>query len=105
MADGAATTREDLLRTVAAGTVGAVGDAFLEGLVQAVGEAFGAGVCWISQLDPDRRVARAAACWPADALPAGDEYALEGTPCLLLHERAVVSFASGVAEAFPGDAS
>ena len=39
----------------------------------------------------------------AGALPAGEEYPLAGTPCQLLHERAVVSYASGVPDAFPQD--
>jgi signal transduction histidine kinase/uncharacterized protein YhfF len=97
------TARQDLLRTVAAGTVGVVGEAFLQRLVQAVGETFGAGVCWVSELVEDRPTARALACWPAGALPAGKEYPLEGTPCQLLQERTVVSYESGVPAAFPED--
>ena len=103
MSETVGAAREDLLRTVAAGTAGLVGAAFLQRLVQSVGETFGAGVCWISELVERRPVARALACWPAHALPAGEEYALEGTPSLLLRERAVVSYASGVLAAFPDD--
>jgi signal transduction histidine kinase/uncharacterized protein YhfF len=103
MSETADTARQDLLRTVAAGTVGVVGEAFLQRLVQSVGATFGGGVCWVSELVEDRPSARALACWPAGALPAGTEYALEGTPCQLLHERAVVSFESGATAAFPED--
>jgi signal transduction histidine kinase/uncharacterized protein YhfF len=99
----AATSRDDLLRTVAAGTAGVVGDQFLHRLVRAVGEAFGAGVCWVSAFTDRQSAARAMACWPPHALPEGAEYPLEDTPCLLLHQRAVVSIASGAAEAFPHD--
>jgi len=77
MSETVGAAREDLLRTVAAGTAGVVGEAFLQRLVQSVGETFGAGVCWISELVEERSVARALACWPPGALPAGEEYALE----------------------------
>ena len=103
MSEIADTVRQDLLRTVAAGTAGVVGERFLERLVQSVGAAFGGGVCWVSELVEDRPSARALACWPPAALPAGTEYALEGTPCQLLHERAVVSYESGTTAAFPQD--
>jgi hypothetical protein len=105
MSETVGAAREDLLRTVAAGTAGVVGEEFLARLVKSVGETFGDGVCWISELVERRPVARALACWPADALPAGEEYPLAGTPCRLLHERAVVSYASGVPDAFPEDTS
>jgi hypothetical protein len=65
--------RQDLLRTVAAGTAGVVGEAFLQRLVQAVGETFGGGVCWISELSDSGQTARSLASWPSDALPAGRE--------------------------------
>jgi len=77
MSETVGAAREDLLRTVAAGTAGVVGEAFLQRLVQSVGETFGAGVCWISELVEERSVARTLACWPHGALPAGEEYALE----------------------------
>src|SRR3954470_24022298 len=95
--------RQDLLRTVAAGTAGVVGEAFLQRLVQAVGETFGGGVCWISELSDSGQTARSLASWPSDALPAGREYKLDGTPCQALHERTVVSYESGVSPAFPDD--
>jgi signal transduction histidine kinase/uncharacterized protein YhfF len=95
--------RQDLLRTVAAGTAGVVGEAFLQRLVQAVGETFGGGVCWISELSDSGQTARSLASWPPEALPAGREYKLDGTPCQLLHERTVVSYESGVPAAFPED--
>src|SRR3954453_9659034 len=93
--------RQDLLRTVAAGTAGVVGEAFLQRLVQAVGETFGGGVCWISELSDSGQTARSLASWPPEALPAGVEYPLDGTPCRLLHERGVGSYESGVPGAFP----
>ena len=42
-----------------------------------MGETFAAERCWISELVDARPVARALACWPAGALPAGEEYPLE----------------------------
>jgi signal transduction histidine kinase/uncharacterized protein YhfF len=104
VSSAAATDRRDLLSAVALETAGAVGDAFLIKLVESVGSVFGAGVCWVSELIDQRASARALACWPANALPAGEEYPLAGTPCQLIHERAVVAYAEHVAAAFPGDA-
>ena len=103
MSETVDTARQDLLRTVAAGTAGVVGEAFLQRLVQAVGDTFGGGVCWVSELIEGGQSARALACWPSEALPAGQEYPLDGTPCQLLHERTVVSYESGVPAAFPED--
>ena len=103
MSETVDTARQDLLRTVAAGTAGVVGEEFLQRLVQAVGETFGGGVCWISELSDSGQSARSLASWPPEALPAGREYKLEGTPCQLLHERTVVSYESGVPAAFPED--
>jgi signal transduction histidine kinase/uncharacterized protein YhfF len=103
MSETVDTARQDLLRTVAAGTAGVVGEAFLQRLVQAVGETFGGGVCWISELSDSGQTARSLASWPPEALPAGREYKLNGTPCQALHERSVVSYESGVSPAFPDD--
>jgi signal transduction histidine kinase/uncharacterized protein YhfF len=103
MSETVDTARQDLLRTVAAGTAGVVGEEFLQRLVQAVGETFGGGVCWISELSDSGQSARSLASWPPEALPAGREYKLEGTPCQLLHERTVVSYESGLPAAFPDD--
>ena len=97
------TDRRDLLTAVALETTGAVGDDFLVALVESVGTTFGAGVCWVSELVEGRSSARALACWPAEALPAGEEYPLEGTPCVLVHDRAVVAYTSDVTGAFPED--
>ena len=69
MSETVGAAREDLLRTVAAGTAGVVGEAFLQRLVQSVGETFGAGVCWVSELVEARPVARALACWPPMRCP------------------------------------
>ncbi len=103
MSETVDTARQDLLRTVAAGTAGVVGEEFLQRLVQAVGETFGGGVCWISELSDSGQTARSLASWPPEALPAGREYQLSGTPCQVLHERSVVSYESGVSPAFPED--
>jgi signal transduction histidine kinase/uncharacterized protein YhfF len=76
MTDAPVTSRDDLLRSVAAGTAGVVGDAFLHRLVRAVGEALGAEACWVAALVEGRRVARVVASWPAGALPEGEEHPL-----------------------------
>src|SRR4051812_49975074 len=71
MSETTDTARPDLLRTVAAGTAGVVGEAFLQRVVRAGGETFGGGVCWISELNENGRSARSLASWPPEGLPAG----------------------------------
>ena len=61
---------DDLLRSVAAETVGVVGDAFLQRLVGAVGAALGADACWITEIEREHRVAS----WP----PSGEVQPLDG---------------------------
>src|SRR3954468_1942030 len=103
MSDVSAPTRDDLLRTVAEGTAGIVGEAYLEHLVRRIGEAFGAGVCWVAEILEPERSARALASWPSDALPRGQEYLLAGTPCRRIYADDVVSVTAQVSDAYPED--
>ncbi len=61
---------DDLLRSVAAETVGVVGDAFLQRLVGAIGAALRADACWITEIEREHRVAS----WP----PSGEVQPLDG---------------------------
>src|SRR5215207_958383 len=82
----------DLLRTIAEGTAGTVGAAFLRSLARCLAASFAADVACVTELaDPPSR-ARILACWPGgELLPDGYEYELAGTPCEPIAERGVVS--------------
>ena len=96
----------DLLRTVAAGTAGVVGEAFFRSLVRHVAQALGASVAFAAELpehSPGR--ARILAAWPAgDLLPEGHEYALAGTAYEEIERQEVVTHPDGTVRRFPGDA-
>jgi signal transduction histidine kinase/uncharacterized protein YhfF len=92
----------DLLRAVAAGTAGVVGDAFLRSLVHHVAEALDADLAFVAESPehaPQR--ARVIASWPRGRarLPEGTEYELTGTPCELAHHD-VVTLPEGARERF-----
>ena len=73
--------QRDLLRTIAAGTAGSVGAAFLRSLARSLAAAFGADVAYVAELldEPPAR-GRVLACWPGvDLLAEGHEYELADT--------------------------
>src|SRR5690349_11202295 len=96
----------DLLRTIAEGTAGTVGAAFLRSLSRCLAAAFGADVAYVAELldeDPPTE-ARVLACWPgADVLAEGYEYELAGTPCEAIAERQIISYPNGCVARFPHD--
>ena len=96
--------RRDLLRTIAEGTAGTVGAAFLRSLARCLAASFVADVAYVAELaDPPTR-ARILACWPGgELLPEGYEYDLAGTPCEPIAERDVISHPAGAAERFASD--
>jgi signal transduction histidine kinase len=93
----------DLLRTVAEGTAGAVGDEFLRCLVHHVALAFDAKFAFVAEAtDPTGGHVRVLSGfydgdWMDDAL----EYDTEGKPCALVVERAVVAFPEALTTRFP----
>jgi signal transduction histidine kinase/uncharacterized protein YhfF len=98
-------SQRDLLRAIAAGTAGVVGDAFFRSLVRHVAVAFDAEVAFVAEhLEEDPGRARILASWqPGADLPEGHEFAMEGTPCRLIGERDVVRLPAGVVAGFPSD--
>ena len=98
--------QRDLLRTIAEGTAGTVGAAFLRSLARCLAAAFAADVAYLAELgdaDPATR-ARILACWPGgELLPEGYEYALADTPCEPIDRVDVISHPSGTVERFPDD--
>jgi signal transduction histidine kinase/uncharacterized protein YhfF len=95
----------DLLRTIAAGTAGVVGDAFFRSLVRQLAAAFDAEVAFVAEwLEDDIGRARILASWDRGCeLPEGHEFPIEGTPCSLIAETDVVTLPSGVVRRFPRD--
>ena len=95
----------DLLRSVAAGTAGATGEAFFRSLTRHLAEAFGAEFAFVAELtgDPPRRGRVLATSHLAEDLREGSEYDIAGTPCELITRDDMVSIPEGVCERFPAD--
>jgi GAF domain-containing protein len=105
-ADPAARDQRDLLRTIAEGTAGSVGAAFLRSLSRSLAAAFAADVAYVAEIDdadPPAR-GRILACWPGgEILPEGYEYDLADTPCEAIGRSEVISYPSGAVDRFPRD--
>jgi signal transduction histidine kinase/uncharacterized protein YhfF len=98
--------QRDLLRTIAAGTAGSVGAAFLRSLSRSLAAAFAADVAYVAEIDDAHAPAhgRILACWPgADVLPEGYEYDFADTPCEAIGACEVISYPTGTVGRFPGD--
>jgi signal transduction histidine kinase len=98
-----ASVQVDLLRTVAEGTAGAVGDEFLRGLVRHVALAFDAKFAFVAEAtDPDGEHVRVLSGWyDGDWMDQPFEYDTRGKPCALVVERAVVAFPDELTTRFP----
>src|ERR671914_1345209 len=95
----------DLLRFVAEGTAGTVGEEFFQCLVKPLALAFEADVGFVAEVVPeDRARARFLACWEGGKL-AGEpfEYVMAGTPCAEVADTDVVLYSEGLAARFPDD--
>lgn len=95
----------DLLRAVAEGTAGVVGDEFLRGLVRSVAEAFGAKLVFVAEaIEPAGTHVRMLATWyDGEYLDEQFEYDTKGQPCALAPEQAVVAFPDALTRRFPED--
>jgi signal transduction histidine kinase len=100
---GAPAGGRDLLRTVAEGTAGAVGDAFLRELVRHVALAFDARFAFVAQAtDPSGAYVRVLSGWyDGDWMDEPLEYETRGKPCALVVERSVVEFPEALTKRFP----
>jgi signal transduction histidine kinase len=95
----------ELLRAVAEGTAGTVGEEFLRSLVRNVAEALAAKMVLLAEAtDPGGTRVQVLAGW-YDGAPIEEpfEYATNGTPCARIPGRAVVSFPDGLVSRFPAD--
>ena len=100
---GARFHRRDLLRVVAEGTAGAVGDEFLRCLVRHVALAFDAKLAFVAEAtDPDGEHVRVLSGWyEGDWMDEPFEYDTHGKPCALVVDRAVVAFPRALTRRFP----
>ena len=95
--------RRDLLRTVAEGTAGVVGDEFLRCLVRHVALAFDARFAFVAEAtDADGAHVRVVSGWyDGDWMDEPFEYDTHGKPCALVVEHAVVAFPEALTRRFP----
>ncbi len=95
----------DLLRAVAEGTAGAVGDEFLRCLVRHVALAFDAKLAFVAEAtEPNGEHVRVVNCWyDGDWVDEPFEYDTHGQPCALVVEHAVVAFPASLTSRFPED--
>ena len=93
----------DLLRTVAEGTAGAVGDEFLRCLVRHIALAFDAKFAFVAEAaDPGGEHVRVLSGWyQGDWMDEPFEYDTHGKPCALVVERSVVAFPEELTDRFP----
>jgi signal transduction histidine kinase/uncharacterized protein YhfF len=99
-------TERDLLRRLAAGTAGVVGDAFCRALVRHLAGAFGAELAFIAERLPGRdgRV-RVLASWHAGVdLPEGYEFDLsDAMPCATVARDGLLVLPEGTCAQYPSD--
>jgi signal transduction histidine kinase/uncharacterized protein YhfF len=97
----------DLLRRLAGGTAGVVGDAFLRALVRHLAEAFGAELAFLGEHLPAPATGRVrvVASWQHGIeLPEGHEFDLEETmPCSAVRADGMLVLPHGTCAAYPGD--
>jgi signal transduction histidine kinase len=100
---GAGFRGRELLRTVAEGTAGAVGDEFLRCLVRHVALAFDAKFAFVAEAsDRGGEHVRVISGWyDGDWMDEPFEYDTHGKPCALVVERAVVAFPAALTKRFP----
>jgi signal transduction histidine kinase len=100
---GARFGRRDLLRTVAEGTAGAVGDTFLRELVRHVALAFDAKFVFVAEAtDAGGEYVRVVSGWyEGDWMDEPFEYETRGKPCALVVERSLVAFPDALTKRFP----
>jgi signal transduction histidine kinase len=94
----------ELLRAVAEGTAGVIGDEFLRSLVRCAAEAFGARIAFVGEaIDTRGGRVQVLACWNAGRFEEPFEYVTEGTPCALLPEHPAVTIPEALTSRFPED--
>jgi hypothetical protein len=100
---GARLRGRDLLRTVAEGTAGAIGDEFFRCLGRHVALAFDAKFAFVAEAtDPDGKHVLVVSGWyDGDWMDEPFEYDTLGKPCALVVDQAVVAFPEALTRRFP----
>src|SRR5215210_4460300 len=95
---------QELLRAVAEGTAGAVGEEFLRCLARHVAEALAAKMVLIAEAsDPTGLHVKVITCWhDGDFIEEPFEYDTPGTPCAVMTDYPWVSFPEALTKRFPG---
>jgi signal transduction histidine kinase len=95
----------DLLRALAEGTAGEIGEEFLRSLVRSLADAFDAKLAFVAEATrSDGTHVRTLAGWYDGApIPEPFEYDTDGQPCALVADRPVVAVPSALVERFPDD--
>jgi signal transduction histidine kinase/uncharacterized protein YhfF len=97
----------DLLRRLAGGTAGVVGDAFLRALVRHLASAFGAELAFLGEHLPAPAVGRVRvlASWQNGVeMPEGYEFDLDDSmPCSAVAAQGMLVLPKGTCERYPGD--
>jgi signal transduction histidine kinase/uncharacterized protein YhfF len=105
--DPSSARERDLLRRLATGTAGVVGDAFLRAMVRHLAAAFSAELAFIGEHLPspaDGRV-RVLATWQHGVeMPEGYEFDIDDTmPCAVVRSEGLLVLPTGTCAAYPGD--
>jgi len=94
---------EGVLWDLVRGTAALRGDEFFRELTRLVSRAVATPFALVSGVDPQHGVARTLAAWTGDGWVGPIEYALDGTPCGQVLERAgTLTCGRGVRDEFPG---
>jgi PAS domain S-box-containing protein len=93
-----------VIRAILEGTARETGERFFATLVQSLTRVLGVAGAWVTEYDPEARRLRALAFWFEDRFIADYEYAIAGTPCEPVIDKAcLVHVPENVVELFPGD--
>lgn len=97
-------TAEDPLRSIVAGTAGAIGEDFFPSLVRHLAQIFSVRFAVVAELvEPERTQARTLAFWSGEGIAGNLTYDLAGTPCARVARGDTCYYPEGIQQLFPDD--
>ena len=100
----ASASRETLIQHLVEGTSSQTGQEFFRILVRSAAKAMDVAGVWVTEYLPERKVLRSIAFWLSDHYVEDYEYAIRGTPCEQVIEKAcLIHYPDRVIELFPDD--
>jgi len=100
----ASANREALIQHLVEGTSSQTGQEFFRTLVRSAAMAMDVAGVWVTEYLPERKVLRSIAFWLSDHYVEDYEYAIRGTPCEQVIEKAcLIHYPDRVIELFPDD--